>query len=252
MSRKLFAMLAGSVLALSATSVFAGQVMLFEGSGFKGRSAVATDAVPDLGNSVLGGSAGSLIITDGTWEACTDTYFRGRCGQLIPGNYAGLSGNLNGAVLSVRQIQSVSSRVLIAPDAVATVPAQVVVSSAPPAVVVNPAPATVVISPTARVVAVPAETTQIVPIAPRPPARAVLFQFPNFGGPSAVVEYRRMPDIDWTGFRYPAASIRIESGNWFACTEMGYRGQCSVLGPGDYPSLTGALGSGIVSMQPVA
>ena len=248
MSRKLFSLLAGSVLALSATSVFAGQVMLFESSGFKGRSAVATDAVPDLGNSVLGGSASSLIITDGTWEACTDTYFRGRCGQLVQGNYAGLSGNLNGAVLSIRQIQTVSSRILIAPDkvavaSVATVPAQVVV---------NPAPAVVVGQPAQVVAVVPAETTQIVPIAPRPPARAVLFQFPNFGGPNAVVEYRRMPDLDWANFRYPAASVRIESGNWVACTEMGYRGQCSVLGPGDYPALTGALSSGIASMRPVA
>src|SRR5215475_3540426 len=137
MSRKLFAMLAGSVLALSATSVFAGQVMLFEGSGFKGRSAVATDAVPDLGNSVLEGSAGSLIITDGTWEACTDTYFRGRCGQLVPGSYAGLSGNLDGAVLSVRQIQVVSLVLPIAPDAVAVVPAPVVVNPAPAAVIAN-------------------------------------------------------------------------------------------------------------------
>jgi len=252
MRSRLFSTLAAGVLALSAASALAGQVMLFESTGFKGRSAVATTTVPDLANTVLGGAASSLIVTDGTWEACTDTYFRGRCGELVPGNYAGLSGNLNGAILSVRQIQVVSSRIPIAPDAVAVVAAPVVVNPAPAAVVVNPAPATVVVARPAPIVTAPAETRGVIAIAPRPLARAVLFQFPNFGGPNAVVEYRRMPDLDWANFRYPAASLRIESGNWEACTEMGYTGQCSVLGPGDYPALTGALSPGIASMRPLA
>src|SRR5215468_5569921 len=138
MRSRLFSTLAASVLALSAASALAGQVLLFEGAGFRGRSAVAIAAVPDLGNTVLGGSASSLVITDGNWEACTDTYFRGRCGQLVPGKYAGLSGNLNGAILSVRQIQAVTSAVIV-PDAVAVASAQ------PPQVVVAQPPAAVVV-----------------------------------------------------------------------------------------------------------
>lgn len=264
MSSKLFSKLAmGTVLALCAASAVAGQIMLYEGPGFRGRSAVTTGAIPDLGNTVLAGTASSLVVTDGIWEACTDTYFRGRCGQLVPGNYAGLSGNLGGAILSVRQIQSVSA-IQIVPDTVPVIavpaqvvtPAQVVVSQPPPAVV-YPAPAPVVVNPPANppsqaVAAVPDPATSVVQIAPRPNARAVLFQFPNFGGPRAVVEYRRMPDLDWANFRYPAASLRIESGRWVACTEMGYQGQCRVLEPGDYPALAGDLAPGIASMWPVA
>ena len=264
--------LAASVLALIAASAFAGQVTLYEGQGFRGRAAVATDQVPDLGNTLIGGGASSVVVTEGTWEACTETNFHGRCGQLLPGNYSALSSNLSGPVFSVRQIQSVSSRILVKPDAVAiaTTPAYVVANPAPAYVVANPAPAQVVVNPAPAAVAVspgpavvvgqPAQvvaaapvvtTAQVVTVAPRVPGRAVLYQFPNFGGPAAVVEYRRMPDLDWANFRSPAASLRIESGNWMACTEMGYRGECRVLGPGDYPTLTGGLDRGISSLQPV-
>jgi hypothetical protein len=280
MSRKLFSALAAGILALTAASVFAGQVTLYEGQGFRGRAAVANDQVPDLGITAISGGASSIVVTEGTWEACTETQFRGRCGQLLPGNYSGLSVNLSGPVLSVRPIQSVSSRILVSSDAVAIAPAAtyvvanpapayVVANPAPAYVVANPAPAQVVVnpSPAAVVVGQPTQviaaapvvanapivaTAQVVAVAPRSPGRAILYQFQNFGGPAAVVEYGRMPDLDWANFRSPAASLRIESGNWVACTEMGYRGECRVLGPGDYPALTGALGRGISSLRPAA
>jgi hypothetical protein len=123
-------------------------------------------------------------------------------------------------------------------------------------VVVNPATQAVVVpyenQPAQAVAAVPEYATSAVQIAPRPNARAVLFQYANFSGPQAVVEFRRMPDLDWANFRYPAASLRIDSGNWVACTEMGYQGQCRLLGPGYYPALAGALAPGIASMWPAA
>ena len=259
MGGKLFSTLAVSALALSAATAFASGVTLYEGQGFRGRSAAVIDAAPDLTITTLAGGASSVIVTEGTWEACTDTYFRGRCGQLVSGNYSALSGTLNGAVLSVRQIQSVSSRILVSPDrvAIATVPERVVVSPAPATVVVNPAPAALVVSPAPQAIVVnqPAQVVAAAPVvavAPSPPGRAVLFQYPNFGGPAAVVEHARMPDLDWANFRYPAASLRIESGNWVACTEMGYQGECRVLGPGDYPALTGVLDRGISSLRPLA
>ncbi len=83
-----------------------------------------------------------------------------------------------------------------------------------------------------------------------PAGRAVLYEFRNFGGPSAVVEYGRAPDLDWAHFRNPASSARIESGSWLVCSEIGYQGECQVLDPGDYPVLTG-LGQGIASARQV-
>jgi hypothetical protein len=82
---------------------------------------------------------------------------------------------------------------------------------------------------------------RVAAVATFPPGRAVLYQFPNFGGPSAVVEYGRAPDLDWAHFKQPASSLRVESGTWLVCSEMGYQGECRVLGPGEYPALTQVL-----------
>jgi hypothetical protein len=92
---------------------------------------------------------------------------------------------------------------------------------------------------------------RVATIAPGPAGRAVLYQFPNFGGPSAVIEYGRAPDLDWAHFHNPASSLRIESGSWLVCSDLGYQGECRVMEPGEYPVLTGALSSGIASARQV-
>jgi hypothetical protein len=84
-----------------------------------------------------------------------------------------------------------------------------------------------------------------------PPGRAVLYQFPNFSGQSALVEYGRAPDLDWAHFKQPAESLRVESGTWLVCSEIGYQGECRVLGPGDYPQLTDLMNSGVYSARQV-
>jgi hypothetical protein len=84
-----------------------------------------------------------------------------------------------------------------------------------------------------------------------PPGRAVLYQFPNFAGSEAVVEYGRAPDLDWAHFKQPASSLRVESGTWLVCSEMGYQGECRVLGPGDYPQLAGVVSGGVFSARQV-
>jgi hypothetical protein len=92
------------------------------------------------------------------------------------------------------------------------------------------------------------------PIATTAPAstgRAVLFQYPNFAGATAVVENGRAPDLDWANFKYPASSLRVESGTWLMCSEIGYQGDCRVFGPGDYPVLAGVMDNGIYSARPV-
>ena len=41
-----------------------------------------------------------------------------------------------------------------------------------------------------------------------------------------------------------AASVRVESGNWLFCTDMAFRGDCRVLGPGEYSQpLMGGIAS---------
>ena len=90
----------------------------------------------------------------------------------------------------------------------------------------------------------------VVTVVAVPPGRAVVYEYANFGGPSAVIEYGRAPDMDWTYFRHPAASVRIESGSWLVCSDIGYQGECRVLDPGDYPHGAG-LSHGIASARQV-
>lgn len=327
--------IAAGALALTATSAFAGEITLYDGPAFQGRSMTVDDALPNLERSSFNDVASSVIVHDGTWEACTEPRYGGRCAELAPGNYGHLNTELNGSVASIRQIAHAPARVVIAPDSTTAV-----VSSMPPPVAVAPAP--VIVSPATQyaiaptvVAAVPVpagprltlyqhsggsiravEVTAnvddlgtrhfgasadaalvsgglwrlcdglygrgsctdfppgeyaslgpldghvrsaylVAPIAERsngvavvPAGRAVLFQYPNFGGSPAVIESGRAPDLDWARFKTPAESIRIEAGNWLVCSDIGYQGQCQVLGPGDYPHVTG-LGEGIASARQV-
>jgi hypothetical protein len=81
---------------------------------------------------------------------------------------------------------------------------------------------------------------RVATVAPVAAGRMVLYQFPNYGGPSAVVDAIRAPDLEWAHFRNPASSLRIESGTWLVCSDIGYQGDCRVLEPGAYPALAGA------------
>jgi hypothetical protein len=79
-------------------------------------------------------------------------------------------------------------------------------------------------------------------VRPIPTGRAVAYEYPNFAGHSAVIAEGRAPDLDWANFRMPASSLRIESGTWMVCSELGYQGECRVLGPGEYPTIPGLNG----------
>lgn len=348
--------LAGAI-AVMATSAFAGQVTLYQQPGFEGRRMAVYDAVSNLKVSAFNMVAASVVVADGTWEACTEANFGGRCAQLVPGNYGQLSGQLTAPIASIRQIglESGPARVVVSPDTQPVVvgsgpapivinpgTAPVVINSAPAgientartAIIVNPDSPQVVAAPVMDAVPVPAgprvilyqragsglravELTSnvedldernfrrsaeaafvsggvwrlcdgehgrgycadyspgryeslgalngkvrsvylIAPVADRvarvaslPAGRAVLYQYPNFGGPSAVVEYGRAADLDWARFRGPATSLRVESGTWLVCSEMGYQGECRVVDPGDYPVMTEMLSEGIASARQI-
>ncbi len=334
-------------LAVATSGAFAGQITLYGQPAFQGQSMTTTMALPSLERSSFNDVASSVVVRDGTWEACTETNFRGRCAQLVPGAYSRVDRDLNGRISSVRQIayEPAAGRIVLNPDAqpvvVGTAPAPVVISPGANPVVISPAPVVVNTEPREVIVAPPVVNALPIPAGARitlynhrghmvraveltsniddldtrrfddladaalvsggiwrlcdsergrgnctdyppgqyeslggldgkvrsayliapvpdrviavsgvPPGRAVLYEFANFGGPSAVVEYGRAPDLSWANFRHPASSARIESGSWLVCTEMGYQGECQVLEPGEYPTLSG-LGQGIASARQV-
>jgi len=252
-------------LILAAANAYAGtgsgQVTLYEGPDFNGRSVIANADVSYVKRWGFGDSAASIVVSEGVWEACTDPWYKGRCVQLPPGNYRRIDVTLNEPITSVRQLAS-SDRVALVPapavvvaapvttTQLATVTAPVVVNSAP--VVVSPQPAVgtpTVVAPAQSVVV----ASQAVAVAPST-GRIVLYEFPNFGGVQAAVDHGQAKDLDWAHFgnaNHRATSIRVESGTWIVCTDIAFRGECRVLDPGDYPQLAGGLSVGVSSAQQV-
>ena len=67
-----------------------GEAMVYERAAFGGRSVALRD---DMGNFELVGfndRAASLYVIEGTWEFCTDAWFRGSCRLYGPGQYRDL------------------------------------------------------------------------------------------------------------------------------------------------------------------
>ena len=231
----------GSTVALAVTSALAGEITLYERPDFQGRYAVADDEISIVASRGFRDTASSIVVRDGIWEVCTDAYFRGRCAELVPGNYPGIDVTLSGRIASARQVGYADR----SPPVVSTYRVPIVVN--PPPVVVSP--------PTVTAYARPLVVTPpVVSSVPAPTGRAILYEDPNFAGASAVVDLGQANDLDWAHFTNPAhraASLRVESGTWQFCSELAFQGQCRVLGPGEYPYMPGGLTEGISSARQV-
>lgn len=69
-----------------------------------------------------------------------------------------------------------------------------------------------------------------------PRGMAELFSRPGLGGNSTRI-VRDTDDFVQIGFNDRTVSARIDEGTWEFCSDAGFRGQCRVFGPGDYPDL---------------
>jgi len=236
--------IAASALALAVTSAWGGQITLYERPDFRGPSFVANDRIDTVSRQgTFNDTASSLVVNDGRWEVCSQTYFRGRCMELLPGNYPGISVSLNGRVASARQIGYAD------PPPVTMNPQPPVVVNLPQVVVNPPTVATtqpLVVNPP-PVYVNPPRSSVVTTVVPGPTGRAYLYESPNFGGAWVAVDRGIANDLDWANFDNPehrAASVRVESGNWLFCTDMAFRGDCRVLGPGEYSQpLMGGIAS---------
>jgi len=71
-------------------------------------------------------------------------------------------------------------------------------------------------------------------------AQVTLYQQEGFRG-RTVATNAPIPDLGRMGFNDRASSVIVDGGQWQVCQNIGYRGDCVVLRPGQYPSL-GAIG----------
>jgi hypothetical protein len=88
-----------------AALVTAQEITLFQGDNFNGPRYSANGSVTNLADVGFNDRASSVTIRGGSWQLCSDAYFRGQCVTLNPGNYPSLAAmGLNNSVSSLREI----------------------------------------------------------------------------------------------------------------------------------------------------
>jgi hypothetical protein len=96
-------------------------------------------------------------------------------------------------------------------------------------------------------------TVAPVSVLPAPPStgRVVLYELPDFGGQSVVLNQSEVPDLELVSFNARAASMQVEGGTWMFCTDTAFHGECLTLRPGQYARLPRDVDRRIVSARPV-
>ncbi len=94
-----------AIAALGCAVNAAAQVTFFERDGFAGRSFATNAAIENFDRYGFHDRASSVVVRGGSWEACTDTRFGGRCSVLQPGSYGSVAAmGLDSRVSSVRPV----------------------------------------------------------------------------------------------------------------------------------------------------
>ena len=80
-------------------------IVLYQGENFSGPRFASNESVADLARVGFNDRASSVTIRGGSWQLCSDSYYRGQCVTLQPGDYPSLGAmGLDNAVSSLREI----------------------------------------------------------------------------------------------------------------------------------------------------
>ena len=77
-----------------------------------------------------------------------------------------------------------------------------------------------------------------------------LYERPDFRGPS-VVATERVETVARQGLGDTASSIVVTDGRWQVCTQEFFRGRCTELLPGSYPSMSVSLNGRVASVRQI-
>ena len=75
----------------------------------------------------------------------------------------------------------------------------------------------------------------------------IIFKQNNFRGPSQTIK-GQVDNLEG-GFAREGSSLIVRGGYWEVCNRDHFKGDCYVLGPGEYPSLSPALDDRIVAVR---
>jgi len=193
-----------------AAIVGAQEIVLYENDNFNGQRYSANHSVNDLGSAGFNDRASSVTIRGGSWQLCSDAYFRGQCVTLGQGEYPSLGAmGLNDRVSSLREIGWNSGGGGNNNSGWAGGGGGGGGGG---------------------------------------PASIVLFESPGMTGRSYTLN-QATPDLGGTGFNDRAMSAIVNSGTWQLCVDANYESSCEVYGPGQHARLE-AVGSRVSSARP--
>ncbi|MFO1303633.1 MAG: beta/gamma crystallin-related protein [Burkholderiales bacterium] len=93
------------IAAIAAAAHATAQVTLYSQERFYGQAFTTSQTIHNFGATGFNDRASSAIVERGTWEACEDSEFRGRCIVLRPGQYPSLAAmGLNNSISSLRRV----------------------------------------------------------------------------------------------------------------------------------------------------
>lgn len=90
--------------AMTAELAGAGELTLYSRDDYHGRSQTVRDAVADLEDLRFNDTTQSIRVRSGRWEACEEADFRGACFLLETGEYPSLDGRAN-KITSLREVR---------------------------------------------------------------------------------------------------------------------------------------------------
>ena len=83
-----------------------GSIELFGQPGMRGKSMKIDRDAPSLAGSGFDDRASSLVVTNGTWQLCTDPGYAGNCRIFTPGSYSDLGYGMAKEVSSARLVRA--------------------------------------------------------------------------------------------------------------------------------------------------
>ena len=205
MNKLLKTVMASAVLTLAGHA--AAQITFYEHDNYGGREFTTRGSVENFANNGFNDRASSVVVQRDNWEICENAGFGGQCRVLQPGRYPSLSQmGLNDRVSSVRMIGR--------NDEVAG----------------------------ARYA--PQTDKERMHEAAHAQARAgkgvpmiTFYENENYGGRTFTTQ-GEIGNFQRGGFNDRASSVVVQGEGWEVCDAPSYGGRCTVLRPGNYPSLS--------------
>ena len=197
--------------AMTAELAGAGELTLYSRDDYLGRSQTVRDAVADLETLRFNDTTQSIRVRSGRWEACEEADFRGACFLLEAGEYPSLDGRAN-KITSLREVRGGWDR--------------------------------------GRDRDWERDRDRDHDWEGRRghdhergrlPGRALggeltFYTRDDFAGRSLTVR-NSSADLRERDFNDTVQSVRVRSGYWEVCEDVGFRGRCRTLEPGEYASL---------------